>query len=138
MISTAGTRPRPRAARTSRIEITALRIPASWRRTLFCWCDGKEETTRVMVSVASSVCRVERTRCPVSAEFNGVFDGDDVAAARGVDAVNHRRERCGFAGACRTRDQNQPALLVRDFVHDGRTSETACRARVIRDDAKDD
>ena len=67
MTSTAGTRPWPSARGMRRIDTTALRTPASCRRICFCWCGGKTEMMRLMVSVASRVCSVESTRWPVSA-----------------------------------------------------------------------
>ncbi len=41
--------------------------PASVTRIWCCWYGGKKSTMRLTVSVASMVCSVERTRCPVSA-----------------------------------------------------------------------
>ena len=52
--------------------MTALRTAASWRRTCFCWWGGNTEMMRVMVSVASRVWRVEKTRWPVSAAMRAV------------------------------------------------------------------
>src|SRR3990172_4032489 len=65
--STAGTRPWPSARGMRRMEMTALRTPESCRRICFCWWGGETEMVRLMGSVASSVCRVESTRWPVSA-----------------------------------------------------------------------
>ena len=47
--------------------MTALMTAPSWSRICFCWCGGKTAMMRLIVSVASSVCSVERTRWPVSA-----------------------------------------------------------------------
>ncbi len=70
--STAGTRPLPSARGTSRSEMTACRTCASWMRICFCWCGGKTEMMRLIVSVASTVCSVESTRWPVSAASSAV------------------------------------------------------------------
>jgi hypothetical protein len=67
MTSTAGTRPWPSARGTRRMDMTAFRTPESCSRICFCWWGGKTEMMRLMVSVASSVWRVESTRWPVSA-----------------------------------------------------------------------
>ena len=52
--------------------MTALSTPASCRRICFCWCGGKTEMMRLIVSVASRVCSVESTRWPVSAAVSAV------------------------------------------------------------------
>ncbi len=72
MTSTAGTRPWPSARGTRRMEMIALSTCASCRRICFCWWGGKTEMMRLMVSVASRVCRVESTRWPVSAAVMAV------------------------------------------------------------------
>ena len=65
-ISSAGTRP-PSTVGTSRWHTIPRSVPASVSRTCFCWCGGKKSITRLTVSVASCVCSVDSTRCPVSA-----------------------------------------------------------------------
>ena len=52
--------------------MTAFSTPESCRRICFCWWGGKTEMMRLMVSVASRVCRVESTRWPVSAAVMAV------------------------------------------------------------------
>src|SRR5881628_800276 len=70
--SAAGMRPWPSLRGTSRSEITAWSALDRRWRTSSCWCGGKNEITRLIVCVASVVCRVENTRCPVSAAFSAV------------------------------------------------------------------
>ena len=53
-------------------EITARNTAPSCSRTCFCWCGGKTEMMRWIVSVASTVCSVESTMWPVSAAFIAV------------------------------------------------------------------
>ena len=72
MTSAAGTRPMPSARGIRRSEMTALSTCASWMRICFCWCGGKTAMMRLMVSVASRVCSVEKTRWPVSAASSAV------------------------------------------------------------------
>ena len=55
-------------------------------------------------------------------EFDGVFDGDDVIGPRGVDAVDHGRERRGFARPGGPGHQNQAALLLANRFDDARQS----------------
>ena len=52
--------------------MTAFRTAPSWRRICFCWCGGKTAMMRLIVSVASRVCRVDKTRWPVSAAVSAV------------------------------------------------------------------
>src|SRR6058998_1457368 len=70
--SAAGMRPWPSLRGTSRSEITAWSALDRRWRTSSCWCGGKNEITRLIVCVASVVCSVENTRCPVSAAFSTV------------------------------------------------------------------
>src|SRR6266478_798219 len=44
--------------------------------------------------------------------LNRVFEGDDVIAPLRIDLLNHRRQRCGFAGAHGTGRQNQSVLIA--------------------------
>src|SRR2546425_3289650 len=70
--SAAGTRPLPSLRGTRRSDRTAWgAVDRRWR-TSSCWCGGKNEITRLIVCVASVVCSVENTRCPVSAAFSAV------------------------------------------------------------------
>src|SRR6266566_4465280 len=70
--SAAGTRPRPSFRGTRRSETIACRAVERRWRISSCWCGGKNEITRLIVCVASVVCNVENTRCPVSAAFSAV------------------------------------------------------------------
>ncbi len=47
-------------------------------------------------------------------KFDGVFDGDQVIGAVGVDAVDHGGEGGGLTGTGGAGDQHQPALLFAD------------------------
>ena len=52
---------------------------------------------------------------PIGVEhLDRVLDRHDVLAPRAVDLVEHGRERRRLAGAGRSRDEHQPALLVRE------------------------
>jgi hypothetical protein len=56
-------------------------------------------------------------------KLDRVFDGDDVSAARGVDAIDHRRERCRFARTGRSGDEDQSTAFFGDLIdHGGRPS----------------
>lgn len=47
--------------------------------------------------------------------LNGILNGDDMAHARAVNAVNHAGERGALAAARRARNQNQPAAALRQI-----------------------
>ena len=149
MISWAGVMP-PAMVGTMRWQTTACRVPAIWRRIWSRSSALKKSRMRPTDWAALVVCRVERTRCPVSAAlmaavklvasrispimitsgswrrtcfspclegegvqadfallddrlvvfkdvFDGVFQGDDVFAAVGVDVLDHRGQGGGFA-----------------------------------------
>jgi hypothetical protein len=70
-------------------------------------------------------------------EFDGVFDGDDVIGPRGVDAVDHGRERGGFARAGRPGDEDQSALLLADIFDDVREIKFFDGANLGGNDAQD-
>src|SRR6267154_2717068 len=106
MTSTAGTRPSESERRTKRWLTMARNTPASCNRICFCSGGGKMAMMRLILSTASSVCRVEK--------FDWVFDGDDVFSAGRVDAVDHRGERCRLTGARDSRHQHQAARHVAD------------------------
>ena len=55
-------RPSPSARGTSRWQMMPRSAPASESRICFCSCGGKKSMTRVMVSCASVVCRVDMTK----------------------------------------------------------------------------
>ena len=65
--SMAGTRPWPSERGTKRWLMTAFSTADICSRTCFWWCGGKTEMMRLIVSVASKVWSVEKTRWPVSA-----------------------------------------------------------------------
>src|SRR5467141_3988860 len=52
-------------------------------------------------------------------ELDGVFDGDQVVGAIGIDAVDHRRQRGGLTGTGGSRNEHQAALLLANLVNDG-------------------
>ena len=64
--STAGTRP-PWIEGMRRSETMPFSVAPSMSRTCCCWCGGKKSMIRLIVSVASMVCSVEKTRLPISA-----------------------------------------------------------------------
>ena len=51
-------------------------------------------------------------------KLDGVFNGDEVIRAIGVDAVNHRGESGGLTGTRGSGDENEAALLFANFVDD--------------------
>src|SRR5437764_1133075 len=53
-------------------------------------------------------------------ELDGVFDGDDVVGARGVDAVDDACESSGLTGTGGSGDEHEAALLFANFVDDRR------------------
>ena len=70
--SQTATRPLPSTLGTSRCETAPRSVEASITRAC-CWrCGGKKSTIRLIVSVASRVCSVDSTRCPVSAAASAV------------------------------------------------------------------
>ncbi len=69
-------------------------------------------------------------------EFDGVFDGDDVIGARGVDAVDHCRESCGFARTGCPWDQHQSALLLADVFNHTRQIQLFNGANLRGNDAQ--
>ena len=67
MISCAATRPEPSFSLQSVCEITAISDSDSIERTISFSAAGNTSTTRSMVFAAELVCRVPKTRWPVSA-----------------------------------------------------------------------
>ena len=65
--SVATTRPLPLRLLDQGLADDALQGGASCVRTWSCWCGGKTSMTRSMVCARSCVCRVAKTRWPVSA-----------------------------------------------------------------------
>jgi hypothetical protein len=51
-------------------------------------------------------------------KLDGIFDGDEMVGAIGVDAVDHRGQRGGLTGTGGSRNQHQPALFLADFSDD--------------------
>src|SRR5262249_9589910 len=70
--SKAGTRAAPSARLTRRWLMTARRVAASCMRICFCSGGGNTAMIRLMVSTASRVWSVEKTRWPVSAAWSAV------------------------------------------------------------------
>ena len=68
-------------------QTTPCSAPASWTRTCCCWCGGKTSMMRSMVCAASCVCRVAKTRWPVSAAVSASRDGLQVAQLADQDDV---------------------------------------------------
>src|SRR5713226_7276882 len=69
-------------------------------------------------------------------KFDGVFDGDQVFGAVGVDAVDHRRQRGGLTGTGGSGNQHQPALFFANFGDDGGKVQFVRGANFRRDDAQ--
>src|SRR5207302_300607 len=69
-------------------------------------------------------------------KLDGVFDGDQVVSARGIDPVDDSRQRCGLTGTGGSRDQNQAALFFANFVDDRGKVQLFVGADFRGDDAK--
>ena len=69
-------------------------------------------------------------------KFDGVFDGDEVIGAVGVDAVDHRSEGGGLTRTGGSGDEHEAALLFANFVNDVREIEFLDSANFGRDDAE--
>src|SRR6266704_3265278 len=61
---------------------------------------------------------VDETLLVAVQELDGVFDGDQVVGAVGVDAVDHCRQCGGFTGTGGARNQHQAALFFANFGDD--------------------
>src|SRR4051812_4238796 len=70
-------------------------------------------------------------------EFDRVLDRKDVLMARGVDTVDHRRERRGLTGTGRTCDQDQPTGATAQVSDDPGQAKVLECLYLIRDRAKD-
>src|SRR3954469_9759499 len=55
--------------------------------------------------------------------LNGIFDGDDLAAALAVNQVHHVIQGSGFSRAGRARNENQPAGATRQLIDFGGQTE---------------
>ena len=69
-------------------------------------------------------------------KFDGVFDGDDVLGAGGVDAVHHGGQRGRLTGAGDAGDQNQAARHFANLFHDLRQIEFVEGANLGGNDAQ--
>ena len=69
-------------------------------------------------------------------ELDRVFERDDVEAARGVQVIDHRRERGRLAGAGGAGDQHHALVVVAEFLDDGRQRQSVDARDVLRDRAK--
>ncbi len=87
MTSTAGARPLPSMRGIRRCETTAFSTLASCSRTCFCWCGGNTAMMRLIVSVASSVCRVEKHEVAGLGREQAGLDGLEVAHLADEDDV---------------------------------------------------
>jgi hypothetical protein len=96
MISKAATRPGLSMRGQQQLGDHRLQAGASWVRTCSCWLVGKASTMRSTVRAAPVVCRVAKTRWPVSAARDGRLHGLQVAHFAHQDHVRVlRRPRAG-------------------------------------------
>src|SRR5438270_88041 len=103
--SAAGTRPRPSLRGTRRSETIAWSAVDKRCRISSCWCGGKNEITRLTVCVASVVCSVENTMCPVSAALSAV---SSVSMSR-ISPIRMRSGSC--RSTCRSAELNVSVSL---------------------------
>ena len=69
-------------------------------------------------------------------DLDRILDRDDVLVPCAVDVVDHRREARRLPGACRTRDEDQAAVLVGEPTDAGRQAQLLETRDVARDDAE--
>src|SRR5205085_7947965 len=69
-------------------------------------------------------------------KFDRIFDGDDVTAARRVNAIDHRRQRCRLSGSSRAGDEDETAPFLGDLLYDRRQTELCNALRVIGNNAQ--
>jgi len=69
-------------------------------------------------------------------ELNGVFDGDQVVGAIGVDAVDHRGQCGGLTGTGSSGNQHQPALFFANLADDRGEVQFLRGANFCRNDAQ--
>ena len=104
--STAGTRP-PSDARQQPLADTPRSEPARIERICCCFAGGKNSIMRPIVSAASIVCSVEKTRWPDSAACSAVVRRLGVAQLADQDHVRvlaqHAAQRLVEAERCRAR-----------------------------------
>ena len=70
-------------------------------------------------------------------ELDRVLDRHDVLPGGGVDLVDHRGERGGFAGAGHSRDEHAAALFERELLEHRRQAELVERRDLGRNDPED-
>jgi hypothetical protein len=80
---------------------------------------------------------IDETALVTVQELDGVFDGDEVIGAIGVDAVDHGGEGRGFTGTRGAGHEYQSALLFADAIDDRRKIELVGGADFRGNDAKD-
>ena len=72
---------------------------------------GGAQSGREVGGVDFDFALVDEAALVAVQEFDGVFDGDEVIGAVGVDAVDHGGERGGLTGTGGAGDEDQAALL---------------------------
>ena len=77
--------------------------------------EGSAQRRREVRGVHFDFPLIDKALLVAVQELNGVFDGDQMVGAVGIDAVDHRRQRGGLTGPRRSGNQHQPALLFADF-----------------------
>ena len=80
---------------------------------------------------------VHQTALVVVQVLDGILDRQNVAAALGVDLVDHGGERGGLAAAGRAGHEHQPARALGQLFEHGRQPQLVEAADAIRDDAVD-
>src|SRR6266568_2943658 len=80
---------------------------------------------------------VDETLLIAVQEFDGVFDGDDVVGALGVEAVDHGGQGGGLTGTGGSGAEHEATLLFANFGDDGGKVELLSGANLGRNDAQD-
>ncbi len=88
------------------------------------------------VRVGAELALVDEALLVPVQELDRVLDRHDVLLARGVDLVDHRRERGGLARAGRARDEHEAARPPRELVDRGREAELVDRGQPEGDQAE--
>ena len=86
------------------------------------------ERGREALRVRADLALVDDAVAMAVDELDRILHRDDVAAALGVDLVDHRRERRALARAGRPGDQHEPARLLRHSGDHRRQREVGERA----------
>src|SRR5207245_8376765 len=89
-----------------------------------------------VVRVESDLALVDNARVVWMQDLDRVLDRDDVLLPCPVHAVDHCGERRRLSGARCTRDEYEPAVLVRKPAHALRQRQLLKRRDVLRDDAE--